>query len=251
MTTAMEIRQLTDRGLEAFRDYLTGLRSGSEAAPPAVLLNDTGMSQPMKGAGQVEPRTFQTRLEAARYLHDVLSDVETDAVESEVGLWSWLSLYYFDQICPPDPAGRRRPRRNYRYILEPGYPYGHRHSLGGAHLVYTVYGCGVTLSPLLLNTPLPVENQFCNELASRQGFITNPGVMEAATRLYLDRRTQKPKRGAQIRRNAPGTLYRFIDVVQQLDLNYDLYSMTGAQIIELLPPEFAPWLAARGKKATR
>ncbi|MFO7599969.1 MAG: hypothetical protein R6X27_09205 [Candidatus Desulfacyla sp.] len=42
-------------------------------------------------------------------------------------------------------------------------------------------------------------------------------------------------------KNAPGTLYRFIDVVQQLDLTYDLYSMTGEQILQLLPNEFDRW----------
>jgi len=39
----------------------------------------------------------------------------------------------------------------------------------------------------------------------------------------------------------PGTLYRFIDVVQQLGLTYDLYSMTGDQILQLLPSEFDRW----------
>lgn len=241
MTATMEIRQLTDRGVEAFRDYLSGLRAGSEAAPPAALLTDAGMSQPVRGGGHVEARSFQSRLDAARYLQDVLTDAASGAIESEVGLWGWLSLFYFDQVCPPDAAGRRRPGRDYRHILEPGYPFGHRHLLGGSHLVYSVYACGETLSPLLLNTPLHIENKYCHELTSRQGFITNRGVMEAATRLYLDPRTQKPKRGGQVRRNAPGTLYRFIDVIQQLDLNYDLYSMTGREVISLLPAEFDQW----------
>ena len=241
MTASMAIRQLNDRGLEAFRGYLDGLRAGSGSPPPADLLTDAGMTQPMPGGGQVEARSFKSRLEATRYLHTALAEVVSEAIENEVGLWSWLSLFYFDQVCPADPTGRRKPGRGYRHILEPGYPFGHRHLLGGAHLVYTVYGCGEMLSPLLLNTPLHIENKFCHELAGRQGFITDQGVMEAAARLYFDQRTEKPKRGAQIKKNAPGTLYRFIDVVQQLDLNYDLYSMSGAQVMALLPAEFASW----------
>jgi hypothetical protein len=245
MTTAMDIRQLTDRGLVAFRSYLDGLRAGSQAPPPATLLTEAGMSQRMPGGGQVEALGFQSRLEAARYLHEALAEVASDAIENEVGMWGWLSLFYFDQVCPPDPAGRRRPGRGYRHILEPGYPFGHHHLLGGAYMVYTVYDCGEALAPLLLNTPLHVENTFCHQLASRQSFITNRGVMEAAARLYLDPQTQKPKRGAQIKRNAPGTLHRFIDVIQQLDLNYDLYSMTGPQVIALLPAEFASWATSK------
>ena len=240
MTASMEMRQLNDRGLDAFRGYLDGLRAGSDASPPAVLLTDAGMSQPVPGGGQVEARSFQSRLEVARYLEDALADVVCEAIENEVGLWSWLSLFYFDQVCPADTAGRRKPGRDYRHLLAPGYPHGHRHLLGGAHLVYTVYGCGEMLSPLLLNTPLHIENKFCHELAVRPGLITNRGVMEATAHLYFDQRTQKPKRGAQIK-NAPGTLYRFINVIQQLDLNYDLYSMSGAQVMALLPAEFRSW----------
>jgi len=42
-------------------------------------------------------------------------------------------------------------------------------------------------------------------------------------------------------KDMPGTLYRFIDVIQQLDLTYDLYSMNGEEILGLLPPEFDRW----------
>ena len=42
-----------------------------------------------------------------------------------------------------------------------------------------------------------------------------------------------------MKKKSPGTLFRFIDVIQQLDLAY--YSMSGKDIIGLLPPEFDKW----------
>jgi hypothetical protein len=42
-------------------------------------------------------------------------------------------------------------------------------------------------------------------------------------------------------KSSPGTLLRFIDIIQQLDLTYDLYSMSGEEILALLPPEFDKW----------
>lgn len=149
--------------------------------------------------------------------------------------------FYFDQVCPPDSVGNRKPGRDYRHILEPGYPYGHRHLIGGAYLVYAVYGLGDEISQLLLYTPLHIESQFNHEFVSRQSLITNKGIMEAAFRLYFDPASKKPKRGAQLKKGAPGTLYRFIDVIQQLDVNYDLYSMIGDEIIGILPAEFDKW----------
>ena len=159
-------------------------------------------------------------------------------LDGDVGLWSWLSLFYFDQVCPPRPDGTRAPGRDYRHILEPTYRYGHRHLLGGPHLVYRLHG---EQAALLLCTKLYQENTFHHELASRQAFISNPAIIRAANLLYLEPRTQRPKRGAQDPKRTPGTLRRFIDVLQQLDLNYDLYSMSGEALVGLLPAEFDEW----------
>ena len=236
----MKVRRLTEKGIKEFRPYLATLRSGAVAEPPRHLLTAPDKSAPVQGSPEIEEMTFGTRLDAARYLDKVFSGLKLDSIETDVGLWSWLSLFYFDQVCPPGPRGLRKPGRDYRHILEPGYRYGHRHLLGGAYLVYTVYGWGEEFSKLMLSTPSPTESKFHHELATRQNLITNRGILEAAYALYFDNRAQKPKRGS-LMKNAPGTLYRFIDVVQQLDLTYDLYSMTGKQILQLLPSEFDRW----------
>ena len=94
---------------------------------------------------------------------------------------------------------------------------------------------------MFLSTPLPIESKVHHELATRQSLITNRGIIEATHMLYYDESTDKPKRGVIVKKNKPGTLYRFIDVIQQLDLNYDLYSMSGEEVLELLPTEFNKW----------
>jgi len=237
----LKIRNLTNKGLAQFRGYLADLRQGSTAAPPAGLLQDPVFSAPLKWEAEVEQRGFETRLQLAQYLAAVLDDAEQDGLENDIGLWSWLSLFYFDQVSPAEENGRRKPGRDYRHILEPGYPNGHRHLLAGAWLVYSVYGLGETLSRLLLWTPLHLESKFHHQLAGRQTLITNQGILDAANKMYFNESLNKPKRGALMEKNSPGTLLRFIDVVQQLDLTYDLYSMSGAQILALLPAEFDKW----------
>lgn len=241
MTSEKEIRRLTDQGIAAFRAYLTALRSGAKDPPPYHLLDDPRTSEAIENGVIIFNRHFNRRLDAAIYFDDVLSGLEIDAIEADVHLWSWISLFYFDQVCPLEKNGMRRPGRDYRHILEPGYPYGHRHLLCGAYLVYAVYSLGAVLSQLLLWTPLHVESQFHHELATRQSLITNPGVIEAAHLLYFNEKAKQPKRGSLIKRRSPGTLYRFIDVIQQLDLTYDLYSMAGQEVLNLLPQEFNKW----------
>jgi hypothetical protein len=239
--TGEEIRQLTPEGVALFRHYLARLRLDAVEAPPHHLLTDSRSSRPLHGAGRVIQRTFKHRLDLARYLDGALEGIDADELEAGVGLWAWLSLFYFDQVCPPAGSGRRKPGSDYRHILQPDYRHGHNHLLAGAHLVYAIFGLGEALSPLLLCSPVDRENNFCKELAGRQNFITNRGIMAAAQQLYLNPRTRRPKRGALNKKKAPGTLPRFIHVIGQLDVNYDLYSMSGAEIMGLLPSEFDPW----------
>ena len=236
----MEIRKFNNKGIEHFRNYLAELRDGSTSPPPNDLLYNPDTSEPANGESQVENRTFSTRLDLSKYLDDALAGIEDDSIETDVHLWSWLSLFYFEQVCPAQINAIRKPGRDYRHILEPGYPYGHNHLLAGAYLVYTVYGLYDELSKLLLYTAPHIESGFHHQLAQRQSIITNKGLMEAARLLYLNKKENKPKFGA-ITKKKPGTVYRFIDVIQQLDLNYDLYSMTGEQVLKLLPVEFNKW----------
>ena len=233
---AEAVRRLTNVGIERFRTYLRSLREGSTFGPPRALLTDSEASEPFVPARFVEDRVFATRLEAAGELVRVFDGVS--GLEEDVGLWSWLSLFYFDQVCPAKPDGTRSPGRDYRHILEPEYRYGHRHLLGGAFLVYRLHG---EKAVLLLSTKLDQENTFHHEIASRQALVSNRAIIEAVNLLYLDERTGGAKRGAQDVKRRAGTLRRFVDVVQQLDVNYDLYSMTGEGIVELLPEEFAQW----------
>jgi hypothetical protein len=237
------VRKLTTTGIEQFRDYLKELREGSTSGPPRSLLTDPETSEPFSPERFVEQRAFDDRLDAARYLSGVFDGVS--AVEEDIGLWSWLSLFFFDHVCPAGSDGTRSPGRDYRHILEPGYLYGHRHLLGGPFLVYSLHREQATL---LLCTKLYQENMFHHELASRQVFISNPAIIRAASLLYLERRTGRPKRGAQDPKRAPGTLRRFVDVLQQFDVNYDLYGMSAEALVGLLPAEFDEW---RRKKRFR
>ncbi|MGD8256111.1 MAG: hypothetical protein PVG70_00855 [Desulfobacterales bacterium] len=240
MISESEIRRFTDKGLDDFRNYLADLRAGSPSPPPFHLLRNPDTSESFNSSRQVKQRIFSTRLVLARYLEDILSGIETDGIETDVHLWSWLSLFYFDQVCPAAENGIRRPGRDYRHILEPGYPYGHNHLIFGAFLVHSVYGLGNELCRLLLYTSPNIESGYHHQLAQRQSIVTNRGIMAAAATLYFDYKKNKPKFGA-IPKNKPGTLYRFIDVIQQLDLNYDLYSMSRDEILDLLPQEFNKW----------
>ena len=232
------VRILTEEGICSFRDYLASLRAGATGKPPHELLNDAWSSAKFDFDVEIEELEFATALDAAKYLYEVIGGIGHSRVDQNVGLWTWLSLKYFDQLCPVIRNGSRRPGQDYRFILVPEFRYYYRHLLFGAYTVFRLHG---ERAPLLFDGPPSEINKFRLELACRQGFITNRGIIEAASLLYYDADRSRAKRGAAATTRKPGTLFRFIDVVQQLDLTYDLHSMTGEQVLDLLPSEFNEW----------
>ncbi|HSP14399.1 MAG TPA: hypothetical protein VLV78_06585 [Thermoanaerobaculia bacterium] len=66
---------------------------------------------------ELEERLFQNRLELAEFLRERLQGFERVALMRNVGVWSWLALFYFDQIAPRDGEGLRRIYEQARYIL--------------------------------------------------------------------------------------------------------------------------------------
>jgi hypothetical protein len=231
------IRVLTEAGIQAFREYLQALAAGEQASPPRELLYSPEHSAEFNGNPVIEQRAFTTTLEAADYLADAFSAIDDHLIENNAGLWAWLSLFYFDQTCPPDQSGMRRPGRAYRHIPETDYRHRHRHLLKGPYDIFRRYGDNARL---LLCTPLHKENKFLHELAARQNIISNEEILKVATILYFDEAKRRHKSGAMNERNA-GSLNRFVSLMQQLDLTYDLFSMRADQLLKLLPSEFDRW----------
>jgi hypothetical protein len=233
-----KLRRLNAKGIEEFRGFLQRIRDGEEfQASPAVLYIDDH-SQRLPRAIEIESRTFASKFQAAEYLAGILSEVPAPA--DDAGLWSWLALFYFDQLSPVDAAGKRRPREDYHYIPSTEGWHRGRHLLAGPYKLFTMHGRNARL---LLHPPVHQHGAFIYDLGFRRDLITNRGLIEAIDLLYWDAKRNRPRRGATTT-SRPGNLRRLITVIQQLDFNYDLYGMRADEILRLLPPEFDAWRPA-------
>ena len=233
------VRALSPAGVERFRAYLAALRGGEHEAPPRALLEDAQASEGLSAEAWVEPRQFGSRWGVGEYLWRQLAPLPPDEVEGNRGLWAWLALYYFDQVCPVRPDGTRKPGQDYRHVPDFGYRYRYRHLLYGPYAVYRRHR-GYAI--LVLSGPLHMEQSVYHEITGRTDLIASRGVIEALNALYLDRGRGLPKRGAQIPSPGPGTLRRFVHVLQQLDVTYDVCGMSGRALLDLMPAEFDAWL---------
>src|SRR5438093_6150059 len=110
------VRSLTPSGVEQFRQYLERLAAGAAEPPPVHLLTDEPSSQALTGHAEVELHVFASKQAAAEHLTERLGGLHRTEVDHSVGLWSWLSLFYFDQVCPPAADGTRDPGEIERHI---------------------------------------------------------------------------------------------------------------------------------------
>jgi len=233
----MKLRTLNDLGLDMFREYLNELRAGSTGAPPSDLLTDDDTSMAMDQDIEMEDATFPNRRAAAAYLKNLLKSLTFTEVESNISLWSWLDLFFFDSTCPPDSEGARKPGADYRHILSIDFRHKYRHLLFGPYRIFLAHPDSAYS---LLCGPLDKPGDFNEQVGSRIEKISNSGLIKALDDLYYSEDSNRVKKGASDRKKR-GSLRRFLEVTDQFDVTFDLFSMTPEQIEGLLPVEFNVW----------
>jgi hypothetical protein len=234
-----ELRRLNELGVSKFADFLREIKeTGKAPKVPTEFLTDAKTSDSLAVEVGVERRVFPNRMAAGEYFCNLFCEDGASQLARDPGTWAWLSLFHFDQLCKRKGDGTLDPGELARWIpLESSRRY-YRHLLAGPYLIYRAYRKIPGSARIVLCQPINAPGEFVGQLASRQEFVRNTAVIEAATLLYLDDKAGSPKRGTSPTQHRPGTLRRFVDVINQFDLTWDLYSMSGEGLVRILPPEF-------------
>lgn len=241
-----QLRRLTDAGIEAFKSYLSELKSDGTIPPPPQLLTAAGFSEQIAGGVRVEPRAFASKRDAAEYLAEQLSGFRPADLDRDAGLWSWLALYYFDSVCPVE-GSRRKAKEAAHYVFDPAN-YQRRYR----HLLWTPWWI-LRMMPdhnrLYLNEDLAVHGDLVEQTLSRLvNVIRIPAFREVVDRLYYDETRGTYKRGT-MSRNRRGSLYpRLVTRIRQLSLTFDVAAMKAGQIIDALGDEFKGWHSGSASK---
>jgi hypothetical protein len=231
------LRKLTVRGIDAFASHLASIRAGSEFQASPALLYVEEYSTAITPRTDIASKRFTNKLDAAKYLTGVLQPLDSPALSADRGLWAWLALFYFDQLSPIGTDGKRRPREDYHYIpsdLRRGHE---RHLLAGPYRIFKMHG---EKARLLLHPRVHQHGAFVWDLGYRRDLMMNRGLIAAIDQLYWNPKTRRPKTGATTT-TRPGNLRRLIAVLEQLEVNYDLFGMTAEEILGMLPAEFESW----------
>jgi hypothetical protein len=232
-----KLRRLNPAGIARFEEFLNSLKTQTPQERPVNALEDPDTSEALEVEIKVVAKQFGSRLEAARYLDSKLGGSGLKNVEHDCGLWAWLCLFYFDELCPADGHGRHNPGDIARWIPQPqNYQRYYRHLLAGPYRIFRAHRDRPERALVLLGGPLDKPGEIVEQFASRQEIVTNPAVIESTTALYWDFTVNKPKRGAGGK--GAGSARRLADVLEQFDVTWDLYAMTSVNLLVILPKEF-------------
>jgi len=235
----MLLKRFNEYGLELFSNYITSLGSSdSPDPPPRGILTRPDTTHSIRPSVDVDLTSLDNRLDAAQKITALLAPLP-DPVKSELevdtGFWSWLSLYYFESVCPPN-RGRRAPGKLERHVIDGKGRGKYRHLLASPYLIYKQIRPAYQIGMAVLNGPVDMPGEAVEQLTGRNDLIGNRAVVEAYTELYYDRSTETYKPGA--RGNGRGSCRRFGKVLLQLDRTFDLGSMPASKIKDLMPSEF-------------
>lgn len=233
----MKLHRFNRDGVSAFASYRVRLVLEPTLAPPYELLEDPAFTELVSDSVEVAQRGFSTRLEAGIILNDLISSARIERPERDQGLWTWLTLLFFDDACPANGRGERKPFAEERLVaIVDNHQRFYRHLLLGPYLIVRAHLDDPQRAIAMLCNPVSEPGEIAGQLASRKELVTNHAVAELATKLYYDPEKGSFKRGAGSK--IKGSPRRLADLLNQLDLTYYLYGMNSNEILALLPKEF-------------
>lgn len=238
----IDLRGLTEPGLDRASEILSTLRSGEEHSVPDGFLQDPELTFPA-GARlkELKGQVIKNRWELALWLsRDLSLESAEDAARLPPPVWSWLAMRLLDILAPVGDKGRT-VREDARYLLQAGdYRKTYRHLLAGPYFLFRAHADNPLAVRGLLATAPDAPGEVYEQLASRKFLVTSRAVVTVATELYLDPASGKLRRGAG--GAGAGSARRLSDVLQQFDKTYDMQSMAPEVLSGLLPQEFRRFL---------
>lgn len=225
----MKLRQFSLTGIAQFDEFRASpLR---DKARLLDLLEVPDLSEIVSDDIDLEVIQFANRMDLGEYLFTLFESAQISGLDNNQGIWSWLAAFYFEQLSPL--SGNLGERA--RWVPSGDYRKYYRHLLAGPYKIYRAHRDNPDRALAILATSPAAPGDIVEQLASRQEIVTNKTLMEVATRLFIGP-NQTPKRGVAGR--GAGSARRFAQLLNQLDLTWDLYSLSPDKLLELLPAEF-------------
>jgi hypothetical protein len=211
----MKLRQFTHEGIERFRDMLHVCRTNPTAKVDYQLLEDKKLTLEVPNGADVNEQIFETKGDAGKYIHALISStgLAQDDVILNVGLWSWLSLFFFDSVCPKNKNGGRRVKSDYTYI------YKSQHMYHYGHLLFVSWRAWDTVPNnkphrLITSTRIDELDRVTREIMKRISLFRIPCIFEVLDRIYWNTKTERVRKNITSETRAGNITIRLPSVIK-------------------------------------
>ncbi|MCX7626248.1 MAG: hypothetical protein N2Z21_08570 [Candidatus Sumerlaeaceae bacterium] len=255
----VEVRRLTEAGIEKFRKLCEEVRSQCKRdgeieeidkwslSQAKDLLQDSEYTAPLDldrfRISVDDEKTFSTQYDLAVYLHTKFPTAlrQNPWKKEVVGLWEWIAILYAEQFRASSEESREAAKRRTAVFGKEDIYWIRDQRDSYVHNVFGCFALYATISDddickKLLSSPLGIYPDAYRELCKRQWVISCRSIVELAIRLYWDDGKGKWKAG--VARDVKGGVRRLCEILAQFDYTYDLYSLTADKLWEMLPKEF-------------
>jgi len=240
MNSLFAIRTFSTTGINEFERIIGEIRSGSLNEVPQQILFDEDFTEPLEPIINIEKVSYKNKSEFVPYVSEHLNLRSNKDLYFNKGLWTWLTAFFFDNVCPVDGNGKRKVNENAFYVLNDPKKYTkyNRHLLAYPCRIYSELGDAAKI--FLIGT-FQTRGEITEQFGAHQEIALNKGILEAANIMYWDESKKVLKKGAAGK--GAGSARRFVRIIGQYQMTYDLKSMNGPEIVDLLPREFSKWMA--------
>ena len=100
MSGHQSVRRFTSAGIQSVHRFLDGVRGGGHE-DPGHLLDDPDLTEVIADQ-ELVPAELGDRRQTAELMFDLVDGlgIPMDQVRTDVGLWTWLAMCWFDQLAP-------------------------------------------------------------------------------------------------------------------------------------------------------
>ncbi len=238
MNNLFSIRTFNEAGLNEFEHIISEIRNNNLNTIPEDLLINENYSSVYEPIINIEKVEYKNKNELVPYVVNHLNLQTNKHMYFDKGLWTWLSAFYFDNICPVEGNGKRKVKETAFYILRDpkNYTKFYRHLLAYPARIFSELDKS---SRIFLIGNFTKRGEITEQFGAYQEIALNKGILDAANILYWDENTEKLKKGAAGK--GAGSARRLVRIIRQYQLTYDLNSMGGNEIVTMLPNEFSKW----------
>jgi len=234
------LRRFNSAGIAEFVRRIETLRAGGEAEIDDAFVTDAKFTEPVVPEVPIERPAFKTKRDAGAYLSERTRAARAVHGDDDRGLWTWLSAWHWDAVCPVREDERRKVLGTYNYVF--GFSNSQntkKHLIRVGVVVWEAW----PNTRLLLDSPPWTLNQVVQTVITSMLLSRIPAMGDLVDMLYRDPHRNAAKPGIiDARVTKPGDLVNRLPArIRQLEVTHDLTNLTAEQLLNLLGDEFRHW----------